>query len=159
MKRFVCVCAIALALGIGGSEAFLAESRPGQSDPVPGEALRSRVEAYWGLLDSGDREATSQFFRPEDRSYFLGHPPPLFEDPEVQGVEFSADSTRAVAEIDLTLLTPAGPFPWKIRQDWTCVAGAWVAELRRSTGNPFLSRPAPEEPPPPPPPADAGCRP
>ena len=158
MKRFVCVCAIALALGIGSPEAFRSESRPGQSDPALGEVLRSRVEAYWRLLASGGREAASQFLRPEDRSYFLGHPPPPFQDPEVQGVEFSADSTRAVADIDLTLLTPAGPFAWKIRQNWTCVAGAWVAELRRSTGNPFLSRPAAEEPPPPPP-ADAGCRP
>ena len=157
MKRFVYVCGIALALGIGGSEAFRAESRPAQSDTAPGEALRSRVEAYWRLLAVGDREATLQFYRPEDRAYFLGHPPPTFQDPEVQGIEFSADSTRAVAAIDLTLLTPVGPFAWKIRQDWTCVAGAWVAELRRSTGNPFQSRPAPEEPPPPPP-ADAGCR-
>ena len=158
MKRFVCVCAIALALGIGSAEAFGSESRPGQSDPAPGEVLRSRVEAYWRLLASGDREAASQFLRPEDRSYFLGHPEPPFQDPEVQGIEFSADSTRAVAEIDLTLLTPVGPFEWKIQQNWTCVAGAWVAELRRSTGNPFQSRPATEEPPLPPP-ADAGCRP
>ena len=76
----------------------------------------------------------------------------------MQGIEFAADSTRAVAEIDLTLLTPVGSFPWKIQQNWTCVAGTWVAEPRRSTGNPFLSRPAAEEPPPPQP-ADAGCRP
>ena len=55
MKRFVCVCGIALALGIGGAEAFRSESRPGQSDPAPGEVLRSRVEAYWHLLASGDR--------------------------------------------------------------------------------------------------------
>ena len=158
MKRFVCVCAIALALGIGSPEAFGSESRPGQSDPAPGEVLRSRVEAYWRLLASGDREAASQFLRPEDRSYFLGYPEPPFQDPEVQGIEFSADSTRAVAKIDLTLLTPVGPFEWKIQQNWTCVAGAWVAEPRRSTGNPFQSRPAAEEPPPPPP-ADAGCRP
>ena len=159
MKRFVCVCGIALALGIWGAEAFRSESRPGQSDPAPGEVLRSRVEAYWHLLASGDRGATSQFLRPEDRPYFLEHPEPPFQDPEVQGIEFAADSTRAVAAIDLTLLTPVGSFPWKIQQNWTCVAGAWVAELRRSTGNPFQSRPAAEEPPPPPPPADAGCRP
>ena len=38
----------------------------------------------------------------------------------------------------------------------TCVGGEWVAEPRRSTGNPFQSRPAAEEEPPP---ADAGCRP
>ena len=154
MKRFVCVCGMALALGLGGADVSRSESRDAQSDALPGEGLRSRVEAYWRLLASGDREATSQLLRPEDRPYFLEHPEPPFQDPEVREIEFSAGETRAAARIGLNLLTLFGPFPWKIRQDWTCVGGAWMAEPRRSS-HPFQSRPAAEEPQP----ADTGCRP
>ena len=156
MKRFVWVCGMALALGLGGADVARSESRSVQSDPAPGEVLRSRAEAYWRLLASGDREGASQLLRPEDRPYFLGHPEPPFQDPEVQGIELSADATRAVARIGLNLLTSFGPFRWEIRQDWTCVGGAWLAEPRRSRNNPFESPPAPEAPPPP---ADTGCRP
>ena len=156
MNRFVSVCGMALALGVGMEAVSRAESRTGQSDPAPGGVLQSRAAAYWYLLAAGDREGASRFLRPEDRPYFLEHPEPPFQDPEVQGIEASADGTRAVARIAFNLLTPAGPFRWEIRQAWTCVGGEWVAEPRRSTGNPFQSRPATEEDPPP---ADTGCRP
>ena len=159
MKRFACVCGMALALGLGGADVSRSESRAAQSDPAPGEALRSRAEAYWRLLASGDREATSQLLRPEDRPYFMGLQEPPFYDPEVQELELSADGTRAAARVGLNMITPFGPFPWEIRQDWTCVGGAWMAEPRRSTSNPFQSRSPAEEPPQPPPPADTGCRP
>ena len=156
MNRFVSVCSMALALGVGMAAVSRAESRAVQSDPAPGGVLRSRATAYWRLLAAGDREGASGLLRPEDRSYFMGHPEPPFQDPEVQGIEPSADGTRAVARIGFNLLTPVGPFQWEIRQAWTCVGGKWVAELRRSTGNPFQSHPAAEEPPLP---ADTGCRP
>ena len=156
MKRFVCMCGMALALGLGGADLSRSESRAAQSGPAPGEVLRSRAEAYWRLLASGDREATSQLLRPEDRPYFLEHPEPPFLDPEVREIELSADETRAAARVGLNLLTPFGPFPWEIRQDWTCVGGAWMAEQRRIRSNPFESRSPAEEPPPP---ADTGCRP
>ena len=156
MKRFVCVlCGMALVLGIGGMPVVRSESRAVQSDPRPGGGLQSRVETYWRLLEAGDREGASQFLRQEDRPYFLQNPEPPFQDPEVNGIEPSADGTRAVARIGFNLFTPAGSFPWEIQQAWTCVGGAWVAELRRSTGNPFQPRPEAEEPPP----ADTGCRP
>ena len=156
MNRFVSVCGMALALGVGMAAVSRAESRAVQSDPAPGGVLRSRATAYWRLLAAGDREGASRFLRPEDRPYFLEHPEPPFQDPEVQGIEPSADGTRAVARIGFNLFTPVGPFRWEIRQAWTCVGGEWVAEPRRSTGNPFQSRPATEEEPPP---ADTGCRP
>ena len=156
MNRFVSVCGMVLALGVGLEAVSRAESRAGQSDPAPGGVLQSRAAAYWHLLAAGDREGASRFLRPEDRPYFLEHPEPPFQDPKVQGIEASADGTRAVARIAFNLLTPAGPFRWEIRQAWTCVGGEWVAEPRRSTGNPFQSRPATEEDPPP---ADTGCRP
>ena len=155
MKHFVCVCGMALALGLGGADVSRSESRAAQSDPAPGEVLRSRVESYWRLLASGDREATSQLLRPEDRPYFLEHPEPPFQDPEVHEIELSADETRAAARIGMNLLTPFGPFQWEIRQDWTCVGGTWKADPRRISSNPFESRPEAEEPPP----ADTGCRP
>ena len=156
MNRFVSVCSMALALGVGMAAVSRAESRAVQSDPAPGGVLRSRATAYWRLLAAGDRDGASRFLRPEDRPYFLEHPEPPFQDPEVQGIEPSADGTRAVARIGFNMLTPFGPFRWEIRQAWTCVGGEWVAEPRRSTGNPFQSRPATEEEPPP---ADTGCRP
>ncbi len=143
MNRFVSVCGMVLALGVGLEAVSRTESRAGQSDPAPGGVLQSRVPRRTGiLLAAGDREGASRFLRPEDRPYFLEHPEPPFQDPEVQGIEASADGTRAVARIAFNLLTPAGPFRWKIRQAWTCVGGEWVAEPRRSTGNPFQSRPA-----------------
>ena len=156
MNRFVSVCSMALALGVGMAAVSRVESGPVQSDPAPGGVLRSRTTAYWRLLAAGDRDGASQFLRPEDRPYFLEHPEPPFEDPEVKGIEPAADGTRAVVRIGFTLFTPVGPFRWEIRQAWTCVGGEWVAEPRRSTGNPFQSRPAAEEEPPP---ADTGCRP
>ena len=156
MNRFVSVCSMALALGVGMAAVSRAESRAVQSDPAPGGVLRSRATAYWRLLAAGDREGASRFLRPEDRPYFLEHPEPPFQDPEVHGIGPSADGTRAVARIGFNMLTPFGPFRWEIRQAWTCVGGEWVAETRRSTGNPFQSRPATEEEPPP---ADTGCRP
>ena len=158
MKRFVCVCGMALALVVGGADVFRSESRAVQSDPAPGGALRSRAESYWRLLASGDREETSRFLRPEDRPYFLEHPEPPFQDPEVKGIELSADGNRAVARIGFNLFTPIGPFRWEIRQAWTCVGGEWVAEPRRSTGNPFQTD-SPTAAAAPPPPADTGCRP
>ena len=85
MKRFVCMCGMALALGLGGADVSQSESRAAQSGPAPGEVLRSRAEAYWRLLASGDREATSQLLRPEDRPYFLEHPEPPFLDPGSAG--------------------------------------------------------------------------
>ena len=156
MNCFVGVCGMALALGVGMAAVSRAETGAAQSDPAPGELLRSRVTAYWRLLAAGDREGASGFLRPEDRSYFLEHPEPPFQDPEVQGIEPSADGTRAVVRIGFNMLTPVGPFRWEIRQAWTCVGGEWVAEPRRSTGNPFEPRPATGEEPPP---ADTGCRP
>ena len=156
MNRFMSVCGMVLALGVGLEAVSRAESRAGQSDPAPGGVLQSRAAAYWHLLAAGDREGASRFLRPEDRPYFMEYPVPPFQDPEVQGIEPSADGTRAVARIAFNLLTLAGPFRWEIRQAWTCVGGEWVAEPRRSTGNPFQSRPATEEDPPP---ADTGCRP
>ena len=156
MNRFVSVCGMVVALGVGMAAVSRAESGAVQSDPAPGGVLKSRATAYWHLLAAGDRESASRFLRPEDRSYFLEHPEPPFQDPEVQGIEPSADGTRAVARIGFNLSTPVGPFQWEIRQAWTCVGGEWVAEPRRSTGNPFQSRPAAEEEPPP---ADTGCRP
>ena len=156
MNRFVSVCVMALALGVGMAAVSAAGTISGQSDPAAGGVLRSRATAYWRLLAAGDRAGASGFLRPEDRPYFLEHPEPPFQDPEVKGIEPSADGTRAIARIGFNLFTPVGPFQWKIRQSWTCVGGEWVAELRRSTGNPFQSRPAAEKPPPP---ADTGCRP
>ena len=145
-----------LALGVGLAAGSQSESRAAPAEPAPGGVLRSRVEAYWQLLAAGDRKGASEFFRPEERPYFLEHPEPPFQDPEVQGIDSSANGSRAVVRIGFTLFTPAGPFRWEIRQDWTCVGEQWMAEPRRSTGNPFQSRPAAEEPPPP---ADTGCRP
>ena len=156
MNRWVSVCGMALVLGVGMAAVSRAENRAVQSDLAPGGVLRSRTEAYWRLLAAGDREGAAGFLRPEDRPYFLEHPEPPFQDPEVQGIEPSTDGTRAVARIGFNLLTPVGPFQWEIRQAWTCVDGEWVAEPRRSTGNPFESRPVAEEKPPP---ADTGCRP
>ena len=156
MNRFVSVCGMALALGVGMAAVSRSENHAGQSDPAPGGVLRSRATAYWRLLAAGDREGASGFLRPEDRPYFMEHPEPPFEDPEVKEIEQAADGTRAVARIGFNLFTPVGPFRWEIRQAWTCVDGEWVAEPRRSTGNPFQSRPAAEKPPPP---ADTGCRP
>ena len=156
MNRFVSVCGMALALGVGMATVSRAESRAVQSDPAPGGVLRSRATAYWRLLAAGDRDGASRFLRPEDRPYFLEHPEPPFLDPEVHEIELLADETRAAARVGLHLLTPFGPFPWEIRQDWTCVGGAWMAEPRRIRSNPFESRPPAEEPPPP---ADTGCRP
>ena len=156
MNRFMSVCGMALVLGVGMAAGSPAESAAAQSDPAPGEGLRSRATAYWRLLAAGDREGAARFLRPEQRPHFLEHPEPPFDDPEVKGIEPSADGTRAVARIGFNLFTPVGPFRWEIRQAWTCVGGEWVAEPRRSTGNPFQSRPAAEEEPPP---ADTGCRP
>ena len=121
MNRFVSVCSMALALGVGMAAVSRAESRAVQSDPAPGGVLRSRATAYWRLLAAGDRDGASRFLRPEDRPYFLEHPEPPFQDPEVQGIEPSADGTRAVARIGFNMLTPFGPFRWEIRQAWTCV--------------------------------------
>ena len=123
MNRFVSVCGMALALGVGMAAVSPAESRAGQSDPAPGGVLRSRATAYWRLLATGDREGASRFLRPEHRPYFLEHPEPPFQDPEVKGIEPAADGTRAVARIGFDLFTPAGPFRWEIRQAWTCVGG------------------------------------
>ena len=159
MKRFVCACGMALALVAGGVDVFGSGSRAVQSDPSPGGVLRSRAEAYWRLLASGDREGPSRFLRPEDRPYFMEHPKPPFQDPEVKGIELSTDGTRAVARIGFNLFTPVGPFPWEIRQAWTCVGGEWMAEPRRSTGNPFQTDFSTAAEDAPPPPADAGCRP
>ena len=156
MKRRARVFGIVLVLAAGGAAVSRAEIRAGQSDPAPGGGLRLRVEAYWRLLAAGNRDGASGFLRPEDRLYFLENREPPFQDPEVKGIEPSADGTHAVARIGFNLFTPAGPFRWEIRQTWTCVGGEWVAEPRRSTGNPFQSRPAAETPPPP---ADTGCRP
>ena len=151
MKRFVCVCGMTLALAV------VSWSR-GQAPQTPadGGELRSRAVAYWHLLAAGDRAGASRFHRPEDRQYFLENREPPFQDPEVKGLEPSPDGTRAVARIGFNLLTPVGPFRWEIQQAWTCVGGEWVAEPRRSTRNPFQSRPAAEEEPPP---ADTGCPP
>ena len=91
MNRFVSVCGMALALGVGMAAVSRAESGTVQSDPAPGGLLRSRAEAYWRLLAAGDRDGASGFLRPEDRSYFLEHPEPPFQDPEVRGIEPSAD--------------------------------------------------------------------
>ena len=157
MKRLVCVCGMALVLGIGGAEVFRSQSRAAQSGPAPGGGVRPRAEAYWQLLASGDREGASRFLRPEDRPYFLGRPGLPLQDPEVEEIELSADGTRAVARIGYELFTPAGLFPWALRQAWTCVGGAWVAEPSRSAGNPFQPTPVVDEAPPPP--ADPGCRP
>ena len=156
IKRRVCVSGIVLMLAIGGAAVSWAESRAVQSSPSDGGELRLRVAAYWRLLAAGDREGASGFLRPEDRPYFMEHPEPPFQDPEVKEIEQAPDGTRAVARVGFNLLTPVGPFRWEIRQAWTCVDGEWVAEPRRSTGNPFQSRPAAEKPPPP---ADTGCRP
>ena len=157
MKRRTWVGGIVLVLAVGGAAVLSrAESRAVQSDPAAGGVLRSRAAAYWRLLAAGDREGASGFLRPEDRPYFLEHPEPPFQDPEVKGIEPSADGTRAVARIGFDLFTPIGPFRWEIRQAWTCVAGEWMAEPRRSAGNPFRANSTPPEPPPP---ADEGCRP
>ena len=157
MKPFVCAIALVLALAVGGAVVSGFESRAAQSGPSADGVLQSRATAYWHLLTVGDREGASQFLRPEDRPYFLEHPEPPFQDPEVKEINLSADGTRAVARIGMQLLTPIGSFKWEIRQAWTCVSGEWVAEPRRSTGNPFRadSTGPTEEPPPP---ADTGCR-
>ena len=154
MKRFV--AALALVLAVGGAVVFGSESHLAQSASSVGRVLQSRVVAYWGLLAVGDREGASQFLRREHRSHFLESPEPPFQDPQVKDIELSADGSRAVARIGFMLLTPAGTFPWKIRQAWTCVGGEWMAEPRRSTGNPFRANPPVDEPVPP---ADKGCRP
>ena len=154
MKRFV--AALALVLAVGGAVVFGSESRLAQSAPSAGSVLQSRAVAYWDLLAVGDREGASQFLRREHRSHFLESPEPPFQDPQVKDIELSADGSRAVARIGFLLLTPTGTFPWKIRQAWTCVGGEWMAEPRRSTGNPFRANPPVDEPLPP---ADKGCRP
>ena len=152
MKRFICVCGMTVAWAVVSWS-----MGPAPQAPAGGGELQSRAVAYWRLLAAGDRAGVSRFLRPEDRQYFLENREPPFQDPEVRGIEPSADGTRAVARIGFNLLTPLGPFQWEIRQAWTCVGGEWVAEPRRSTGNPFQSRPvAVEEEPPP---ADTGCRP
>ena len=155
IKRRVCVSGIVLVLAVGGAAVSRAESRAVQSSPSDGGELRLRVAAYWRLLAEGDRKDASWFLRPEDRPYFLEHPEPPFQDPEVKGIEPSGDGTRAVARIAFDLFTPIGPFRWEIRQAWTCVAGEWMAEPRRSAGNPFRGNFSPAETPPP---ADEGCR-
>ena len=154
MKRFV--AAFALVLAVGGTVVFGSESRLVQSGPSAGSVLKSRSVAHWGLLAVGDREGASQFLRREHRSHFLESPGSPFQDPQVKDIEFSADGSRAVARIGFLLLTPVGTFPWEIQQDWTCVGGKWMAEPRRSTGNPFRTNSQIDEPIPP---ADKGCRP
>ena len=154
MKRFV--AALALVLAGGGAVVFGSESHLVQSASSVGRVLKARVVAYWGLLAVGDREGASQFLRREHRSHFLESPEPPFQDPQVKDIELSADGSRAVARIGFLLLTPVGTFPWKIQQDWTCVGGEWMAEPRRSTGNPFRANPPVDEPLPP---ADKGCQP
>ena len=116
--------------------------------------LQSRAVGYWRLLAAGDREGASQFLRREHRRHFLENPEPPFQDPEVKDIELSADGSRAVARIGFVLFTPVGTFPWEIRQAWTCVGGEWMAEPRRSTGNPFRTNSPVEEPVPP---ADTDC--
>ena len=157
MKRRACVSGIVLVLAVGGAAVFSrAESRAAQSAPADGGELRLRVAAYWRLLAAGDREGASGFLRLEDRPYFLEHPEPPFQDPEVTRIEPSTDGTRSVARIGFDLLTPTGPFRWEIRQAWTCVAGEWMAEPRRSASNPFRANSSTAEPVPP---ADEGCHP
>ena len=152
MKRFV--AAMVLALAVEGAVVFGSESRLAQSGPSAGSVLQSRAVAYWDLLVVGNREGASLFLRREHRSHFLESPGPPFQDPQVKDIELSADGSRAVARIGLVLLTPAGTFPWEIRQAWTCVGGEWMAEPRRSTGNPFRTNPPVEAPLPP---ADTDC--
>ena len=74
MNRFVSVCGMALALGVGMATVSRAESGAAQSDPAPGGALRSRATAYWRLLATGDREGASRFLRPEAPATFSGAP-------------------------------------------------------------------------------------
>lgn len=152
MKLFV--AAMALALAVGSAVVFGSESRAAQSTPPAGGGLQSRAVAYWRLLAAGDRGGASQFFRREHRIQFLENPEPPFQDPEVKDIELSVDGGRATARVGFVLLTPVGSFPWEIRQAWTCVAGEWMAELRRSPGNPFRANSPVEEPLPP---ADTDC--
>ena len=154
MKRFV--AAMVLALAVEGVVVVGSESRLAQSGPSVGSVLQSRAVAYWRLLAVGDREGAAQFLRREHRSHFLKNPEPPFQDPQVKDIALSADGSRAVARIGFLLFTPIGTFPWEIQQDWTCVGGEWMAEPRRSSGNPFRASPPVDEPLPP---ADTGCRP
>ena len=98
MNRFMSVCGMVLALGVGLEAVSRAESRSGQSDPAPGGVLQSRAAAYWHLLAAGDREGASRFLRPEDRPYFLEHPGASVPGPGSAGIEASADGTRAVPD-------------------------------------------------------------
>ena len=111
MKRFVCLCGMTLALAV----VSWSRGQAPQASADGGE-LRSRAAAYWQLLATGDRAGASRFLRPEDRQYFLENRNLHFQDPEVKGIEPSADGTRAVARIGFNLLTAFGPFRWEIRQ-------------------------------------------
>ena len=108
MKRFVCACGMALALVAGA-----------WTSSGPGAAPSNPTLRLTGYCDLGPRRTggystratgrgTSRFLRPEDRPYFLEHPEPPFQDPEVNGIELSTDGTRAVARIGFNLFTPVG---------------------------------------------------
>lgn len=122
------------------------------------DALGPRADEYWRRLVAGDRPGAAEFMREEVRLEFITNPEPPFLDPEVEAIELSDDATRAVASVNFDVITPFGEFRWEIDQHWTCVDGAWIAELRQASPFPFAdaSGAALEEPPPP---ADTGCMP
>ena len=114
----------------------------GYGVPLP-ESRCPRAEEYWRLVVSGDRIGASQFLRPEDRPAFLQGQEQAFRDPVVETIELTDDGARATMEIAFEMLPPVGTFSWKIQREWTAVDGEWMAEPRRSSGNPF-STPAPD---------------
>ncbi len=133
-----------------GRSAALQSARPSL------DALKSRVSAFWNLLQAGRKAEAAQYVEPSRRKNFEAWHTPVFSQPRITTLTLSpkAEEVSVTVEVKATFPPVSTPVSWPVTADWVFQNGTWFALIEKASamvlfpttpGNPNARTPNPEE--------------
>jgi hypothetical protein len=114
----------------------------GQSQaPRDLDKLASRATQYWQSLGSGQRVKAAAFVISNKKDEFLAAGAVPFVQPRIIGIDFTAETGRAVVRTAVKLIPTAGVTgmtDWVVNDTWVWIGGNWFLEILPAQ-NPFQS--------------------
>ncbi len=130
-----------------------AQSRPTATSPSrirarPSlDSLLSRVNAYWALLEKGNKAQAKLYVATASRERFLGRQTPAFSNPKVAGLDFSGKSDEVTVRVTVRRTLPGmGPVDWPVSERWVFRNDNWFAVIP-DTAMPYSASGPRKEPP------------
>ncbi len=148
---FLLVCA--LVLPDAGGRFMAATAAPPQESQAE-QALRKRVEGFFGFWQAGNWVKAEDYVTEESKETFLAEQKGTLPRFEVESLALARDQQSAKAVIRIYVLSPFSPqpFPFTKTTQWRQVNGVWLCDWQSSENRSLsdirkeaMSPPAPEQ--------------